>query len=279
MSKWKPIKQTEIDSFFTGSNEIILNYRIYGKNNTKTIVFFYGFDGSIEMCQLLMDKLSEKYRVLIIDYPGHCYSPETKNKYSLDDLVTTINELIVQLSINRFILWGYSFGGVIALQFYKKHSNNIDFFIFHHSTSCFSRGLLKVFYFFYLIFLRIYFRITINYLSIPLLLDKHFNKDLVKLARQISMYNSKNGIIELFKKIIFGNFDGIIRSINIPVLLIGSKRDILVPLYETKKVFNLLNTKKEMEVFDDIGHLSIVSAPERVFNVIDKFLQKSDKGE
>ncbi len=278
MAKWKELNRTEHDNLFTATNNISMNYRVYcnASEYKKTVLFLYGFDGSIEMCQLLTGFLSSDYRVIIVDYPGHCYSPICNRDYLLDELSDSINELLDFIGTERVVLWGYSFGGIISLNFYEKFSDRVESYIFQHSSTNFSPNLFKkIFYGYYLIFLYLNFKITINYLSIPLLKDKFFTKELSKLAKVITMYNDKKSVINLFKKIIFNNFDNILKLIKCPILVIGSEVDFLVSVKETKRIFNLIKSEKQIMIYKDIGHLSIVSSPETIYNDVKIFINNN----
>lgn len=232
-------------------------------NNLPTIVFFYGFGGNIEMLQGLAPLLAEKYSLIIFDYPGHCYSPEP-DKFDLNKYIELIIDFVINQNINEIYLVGYSFGGVASLLFYKRLKDRIKKFVLLHSDTNFSYNIIKrIFYLNFHLFLKINFRLTIVYLAIPVLRDKYFTKDLYKKAKEIIMYNKPKNVINNYASIIYKDFTYLLKEISTPTLIIGSKVDFLISTKRSKYIHSNIKNSSLM-IYDDIGHLSIVSRYERV---------------
>ena len=60
-----------------------VNYIQYGKG--KDIILLHGWGQNIEMMKPLGDKLEDKYRITIIDFPGFGDSPEPKEVFKVED--------------------------------------------------------------------------------------------------------------------------------------------------------------------------------------------------
>jgi len=86
----------------------------YGKDNKETILFLHGYSDSAKTFEPLKDYLSDKYHVVIPDLPM------IRRKgvvYDLQGLSIFVNEFVKELDLKKFILCGFSFGGLVAADF------------------------------------------------------------------------------------------------------------------------------------------------------------------
>lgn len=102
-------------------NEKEINYIEYGKRNGQTIVLLHGWGQNIEMMKPLGEFFKEKYRVVIIDLPGHGKSSIPDYAYTVYDYVALINKLLKLIKVENPIIIGHSFGGKIAMLFASMH--------------------------------------------------------------------------------------------------------------------------------------------------------------
>jgi pimeloyl-ACP methyl ester carboxylesterase len=68
-----------------------------------------------------------KYNVLIYDIRGHGLSKKYPNysDYLIENFVNDLDELVKYLQIKKFILVTNSFGGLIALEYMKRHQDTL----------------------------------------------------------------------------------------------------------------------------------------------------------
>lgn len=89
-------------------------YVEYGKGNKNTILFLHGYSDSAKMFEPLKEHLEQKYRVIIPDLP----MIRRKNIiYDLHGLSGFVNEFVKSIGIKKFILCGFSFGGLVAADY------------------------------------------------------------------------------------------------------------------------------------------------------------------
>ena len=273
MNDWKPLKLTDSIKIFQ-YKKIKIAYKYYNKKiNQKTILFLYGFGANILMADQFAPVLSNfGYTVLTIDYPGHGYSPDI-NTISLELITELIINLLKHLKERRIILVGYSFGGIIALYFYKKYFNKIDNFILIHSSYYFKKNIYKkiIFNIFKIMLKKCYF-FTIKYIAIPILRDLYFTKTQIKDARYTAMKNNKESVIKMFDIVINKNMIDVLYMINCPTLIIGSFIDILISASISKKINKIVKNSK-LKIFKLLGHYSIMSKPDELSKIIDTFIK------
>ncbi len=74
--------------------------------------------------QSITKKLAEKYRVIVPNlYRGN--SRYKRNAYTANDYVIKLHAFLSNLNINRFYLIGFSFGGMIAVNYAIKYPSTI----------------------------------------------------------------------------------------------------------------------------------------------------------
>ncbi|HOJ65224.1 MAG TPA: alpha/beta hydrolase [Spirochaetota bacterium] len=271
--EWQPRNKDLTDGIeFYTYEDLTVAYKYYNKNkNLPTILFFYGFGGNIEMLMGIAPKLAERYPVIVVDYPGHCYSFQPK-KFDLKKYIDLVVDLVIKQGISDIYLVGYSFGGIASLLFYQKMKNSIKKLVLLHSDTNFSYNIFKkIFYFNFHLLLKLNFKFSLVYLAIPLLRDKYFTDELYKIAKEIVMYNNPKNVIDNYASIIYKNFDYLLSEVSVPCLVIGSKVDFLVSEKRSKYIQSKIKSSTLL-IYEDIGHLSIVSRYEKVANDILSFV-------
>ncbi|PID61389.1 MAG: 2-succinyl-6-hydroxy-2,4-cyclohexadiene-1-carboxylate synthase [Ignavibacteriae bacterium] len=111
-------------------NDISLNVS-FNKNKLKNktpILFLHGFTGSLNDWLFIKKNLPENFTPILIDLIGHGKSSSPKNieKYTFENQVKLIRELLNTLNLNKIILVGYSMGGRLALSFAEKYPNHVE---------------------------------------------------------------------------------------------------------------------------------------------------------
>ena len=89
-------------------------YVEYGQENKKVIVFLHGYSDSAKTFEPLEDYLGDKYRVIIPDLP---MIRKKGVSYDLQELSFFVNDVVEKIDLSRFVLCGFSFGGLVAADF------------------------------------------------------------------------------------------------------------------------------------------------------------------
>jgi 2-succinyl-6-hydroxy-2,4-cyclohexadiene-1-carboxylate synthase len=115
---------------------IDLHVEIAGEKDLPTIVFLHGFTGSTASWCEISKLLKGKYRTVAVDLTGHGKSsiPEDVDRYSMDQQVEDLEALFAALSLNQFIMVGYSMGGRVALAYTARYPDRILSLILESSS-------------------------------------------------------------------------------------------------------------------------------------------------
>lgn len=98
--------------------DLDINYIQYGDGSD--IVLLHGWGQNIKMMEPIGEKLASKFKVTILDLPGHGNSSEPKEALTIYDFCEILKEFLDKLKIDNPIIIGHSFGGRIAI-IYASH--------------------------------------------------------------------------------------------------------------------------------------------------------------
>lgn len=102
----------------TGST-LSLFYREAGPKDAPVVLLLHGFPTSSHQYRGLIDRLSDKYRVIAPDLPGFGFSdaPEAKAfGYTFDHLAQVIESFTDTLNLNRYALYVFDYGAPVGFR-------------------------------------------------------------------------------------------------------------------------------------------------------------------
>ncbi|WP_113738147.1 alpha/beta fold hydrolase [Blattabacterium clevelandi] len=102
-------------------NQKKIYYKIKGSG--KSIVFLHGFMESSEIWNFFYDIFYEKYKIILIDFPGHGKSSsyEEKTIFTMEEGADIVKIILEKENIEKSIFVGHSMGGYIALALAEKY--------------------------------------------------------------------------------------------------------------------------------------------------------------
>jgi pimeloyl-ACP methyl ester carboxylesterase len=133
-SKYAP-KQSKSAGHITQLNTIEMYYEEYGIG--KPLVLLHGFGGCSQNWHPFTDKLSEHYRLIVVDLRGHGYSTNPENKFTHKEAAKDVFLLLEKLGIDTFSAMGISTGGMILLHMATSQPKRINSMVLISTTSHF----------------------------------------------------------------------------------------------------------------------------------------------
>jgi len=101
------------------NNGFHLAYRDHGKGPVMVLVHGWGVSGELFLGQL--QGLSDRFRMIVPDLPGHGASGNLPEDGSFTSLTDAIAELIGQLELKPVCLVGWSLGAMVAWDLLQRH--------------------------------------------------------------------------------------------------------------------------------------------------------------
>ena len=100
-----------------------LHYRELGEG--QPLVILHGLFGNSDNWQTHANKLSEYFRVILVDQRNHGRS-DWSDEFSYDLMAEDLNELFIELNIKKAIVLGHSMGGKTAIRFTQLHPSKVE---------------------------------------------------------------------------------------------------------------------------------------------------------
>lgn len=240
----------------------------------EALLLIHGFCGSSEYWNKVIPKLSDNYRVIAIDLPGHGESGGHENVQEIDQYALVIKDFLEELKIEKVTIFGHSLGGYITLAFAENYSQYLNGFSLIHSTGFPDSSEAKEG--------RIASAEKIDkdgiHPFIEALVPKLFAPDNVETHKQS---------MEDVKKIGYGTLPQgaknalhamkerkdrtkVLENTELPILLIAGESDQLI---STDKTFTASGENIKQVVIKGAGHMSMYEAPKELTNTFLTYLE------
>ncbi len=238
--------------FQRGSN-MKINFVAKNSENSKgkTVVIVHGLGEHIARYEKFMNLLTNKgYNVIGFDLPGHGKSSGIRGYTSVEQAMDVINS--ITKSVQKFILFGHSLGGLISVRYAEEHPQRIEklvlsapaLFVNPSPSQKFLLNSLGAI----LPFLTVSNGIKTEQLSTnPEAVRRYVEDPLVHDRISVKLGKSILKNVELaFERS---------KLIDFPTLILYGTKDSVVPPSGAKKLHNLVKTEiKEIEEFEGGYH-------------------------
>ncbi len=133
-TKYAP-EQTSTRGHSLQINNMEMYYEEYGAG--KPLVLLHGFGGCTQNWHPFIDKLSERYRLIVVDLRGHGYSTNPGNVFTHREAASDVFLLLEKLGVGHFSAMGMSSGGMALLHMATSRPARIDSMVLISATSYF----------------------------------------------------------------------------------------------------------------------------------------------
>ncbi|TVQ92306.1 MAG: alpha/beta hydrolase [Bacteroidetes bacterium] len=110
-----------------------INYEESGTGDV--LVLLHGFTESLGIWHDFAKILSKKYRIILIDLPGHGKTSVFDEIHTMEFMADTVKAVLDKLSIANAVMIGHSMGGYVSLAFARKYPRLLKGMGLFHSTS------------------------------------------------------------------------------------------------------------------------------------------------
>jgi len=112
-----------------------INIHFSERGEGPAVFLLHGFLEASWMWKDLIKGLSERYRFVMIDLPGHGKSDCIGYVHTMDEMAEAVHAVMEHLGLRRVQLVGHSMGGYVALAFAERWPDNVKNLILYHSTA------------------------------------------------------------------------------------------------------------------------------------------------
>lgn len=101
----------------------------------RAVVLLHGFMENAAIWNYQAKALAQKYRVVVIDLPGHGNSDCFGYLHSMEEMANAVKAVLHKLQIRRSVMVGHSMGGYAALAFAELFPDDLRGLVLFHSTA------------------------------------------------------------------------------------------------------------------------------------------------
>ena len=245
------------------------------KGKGDPIVLIHGFAGCKDYWKKIIPQLASEHRVIALDLPGHGESGMRQDRYSIEDMASTIKELLDQLGLDQVTMFGHSLGGYITLAFAELYPEYLKGFSLVHSTANPDSEEAK----------------EAREINAKKVQEEGTEQFIEGLSRKLfSPENIEANSSEIEETVKIGmntKVEGLVSALmamknrpdrnhvlensELPVLLIAGEKDQIIP---AEKTFTVSKQNIEEKVIQNAGHMSMYEQPEELVKVMKDFLTK-----
>lgn len=256
----------------------------------KTLLFIHGLSSNLDAWKKNIEGLNQNYRSIAIDLPGYGKSSRNRKDYALKDYAQILKEFVEAKGLKNVILVGHSMGGQIAMHTVLEYPETFEklVLIAPAGIETFTEQearLMKMSYTPAMVVNTTDEQVLANYK----LNFYEFPRDATTMVEdRIKMKEAAD--FPDYAEVVVNNIHAMLNEpvterigeIEIPVLMIFGKNDMLIPnkyLHPSESIQNLVKFSEEkfedleVVVIDEAGHFVNFEKPEKVNEEIREFLQ------
>ena len=247
------------------------------KGKGRVIVLIHGYLETSEIWSSFARKLSEKFRVISVDLPGHGGSDIYGDIHAVEFMAAVIRDLIRNTGTEKFFLTGHSMGGYVTLAFADLYPGMLTgYCLFHSHPFADSEEVIKR----RKMEIRLikagkwdmFFSDSIRKMFASQNLEK-FGDQLLR-SKEISVSIPKQGIISVLNgMMVRPSRLSVLEEGRIPLLWILGAMDNYIDCEQIQAKVKLPENAK-VSVLQNSGHMGFVEEEERSLEVITEFAEK-----
>ena len=245
-------------------NDHNVSYYDSGSDNTTAIIFIHGFPFNKSMWDKQTTALKENYRVIAYDVRGHGNSEAGMGNISIDLFVADLICLMDTLKLDKVVLCGLSMGGYIALKAIEKFPERFEALVLSDTqcgadTAEAKAKRLKTIEHIKEISVEEFAEESIKNLFAPeSFLTK---KEEIAAVREMIVGTSEKSLINTLLAISERTDScGKLQEINVPVLIMAGKDDIITPP-ATARLMHAKIQHSILKIIELAGHVANMENP------------------
>lgn len=254
-----------------------------------TLLFIHGLSSNLQSWKKNISELKNKYRCIALDLPGYGKSTKNSTTYSLKDYADFLNSFIEKKNLHDVILVGHSMGGQVAMHTLLAAQDNFKSLVLiaPAGIETFSENEAVV--------MKASYTAEMVEKSTPEQIRNNFKMNFHQfpedaefmIQERITMKEADD--MKIYSEVVVNNIHAMLdepvidrmSDIEIPVLMIYGKNDLLIPnryFHPAQNITSLVETAKEkiknlkIELIDEAGHFVNFEKPDQVNTVITEFL-------
>lgn len=248
----------------------IKNLKIYfeAHGTGEPLLLLHGWGVDSQIWQPIIPHLDGTFKVIAVDLPGFGQSDPPPKPWGVFDYADFVKDFIDDLELKSVTLLGHSFGGRIAIATASLDPKGLKKLILISSAGIKPKRGLKYYSFFTLA------KVLGTVLKLPTIkgFQPYFRQKLYQLLGEHD-YETAGPLKETFLKVINQDLTSILRSIEVPTLIVWGEDDREVPLSDAQKMQLLIKNSK-LEIIKNAGHFCFLEKSEGFCQIVKNFIHE-----
>jgi pimeloyl-ACP methyl ester carboxylesterase len=243
------------------------------KGSGNAIVLLHGFTETIHIWDEFTERLSEFYRVVRIELPGHGQSECIDEVHSMEAMADCMKEILDFISIKHFVLIGHSMGGYVSLAFADKYPEMIKGLgMFHSSAFADSKETRQNRMRTNEFIKKNHFHFLCEFIPSLFTAENRikYKSDIEKLVTVAKNMSVQGVIAANMGMAARSDRTHVLKSLQVPVLFIAGKQDVRVPFDKMLEQIVMPNDSVAL-LLGDVAHMGYLEAKEKTYYAVKTF--------
>jgi pimeloyl-ACP methyl ester carboxylesterase len=260
-----------------------LSFVDVGPRDAGALLFVHGLGGNWQNWLLTLPAFMREHRCLAVDLPGFGRSELPPEPVSITGYARTLDALCSQLGIERVTVVGHSMGGFIGAELTIAFPTRVDRLVLISAAGLSIENTRKQ----PLLTLARVSSATSRYWTahvglavkrprvreVALAGAVRYPKKLSgPLTWELVQGTGKRGFYPALEALMSYSFRQRLREIEVPVLIVWGRNDLLVPVSDSEAFATLIGENARVVVFDDTGHTVMIERPTRFNALLGQFI-------
>jgi pimeloyl-ACP methyl ester carboxylesterase len=247
------------------------------------LLFLHGWSSNWQIFLLNIAAFMDTHRVLALDFPGFGASELPRESLSIRGYARLVDAMCAQLGVDRVAVVGNSMGGFVGAELALSFATRVDRLVLI-SAAGLSTGELP----------QAPLLAAARLVAAGTPLAARFESPVVRrprlrravmqwvvrypeklsvpLAQELVLSFGKPGFVAGLRAIFDYAYRERLPEIEIPVLIVWGREDMLVPVADAFRYAELIGPNARVEIFDDTGHVPMLERPSRFNALLRAFL-------
>jgi pimeloyl-ACP methyl ester carboxylesterase len=250
---------------------------------TTPLLFLHGWNSNWQVFLLNIAAFMGTHRCLALDLPGFGHSEMPSEPISIQGYAKTVDAMCDALGVESVAVIAHSMGGFIGAELALSFSTRVRRLVLISAAGLSSEQVA-----------RTPLLATARVLAAAIQHATRFESTVVRrprarrwamqfaiqypeklsvpLAQELVLSAGKPGFVPAFKALLSYSHRPRLAQIEIPVLVVWGRNDLLVPVTDAFAYQRLIGDNARVEIFEDTGHVPMLERPTRFNDLLRAFL-------
>jgi pimeloyl-ACP methyl ester carboxylesterase len=252
------------------------------------LLFLHGWSSNWQIFLLNIAAFMETHRCVALDLPGFGASEMPAEAISINGYARVVDAVCDQLGVETVSVVGNSMGGFIGAELALSYDTRVERLVLVSAAGLSTEHLAQT-------PAVVLARLVTAGLPLTQRLESHVvrrprlrragmqwvvrypEKLSVPLAQELVLSFGKPGFVPALKALLEYSYRDRLAAIQIPVLIVWGRNDMLVPVGDAERYRRLIGDNARVEVLEDTGHAPMIERPSRFNALLRGFLAAGER--